>query len=91
MSNALIVENIGAAVVVRFDRPEIRSPLSVSVVEELQSIVNSAVSCERLIFTGVGDVFASGADLREIAIVDGSTAREFALRGQRLMASIART
>ena len=38
-----------------------------------------------VIFTGSDGVFASGADLREIARVDGSTAREFAVRGQRLM------
>jgi enoyl-CoA hydratase/carnithine racemase len=43
---------------------------------------------ERMIFTGVGNVFASGADLREIAGVSGDNAREFALRGQGLMKSI---
>lgn len=89
MSNALIVEKIGRGLVVRFNRPEIRNPLSVAVLEELRGIVDGADSCERLIFTGVGDVFASGADLREIALVARDTAREFALRGQELMSSIA--
>jgi enoyl-CoA hydratase/carnithine racemase len=41
-----------------------------------------------MIFTGVGTVFASGADLREIAELDAETAREFALRGQNLMKRI---
>jgi len=41
-----------------------------------------------LIFTGTGDVFASGADLREIAALTSETAREFANRGQSLMNKI---
>lgn len=89
MSNALIVENRDRSMIVRFDRPDVRSPLSVAVVEELQRIVDRVSIFERLIFTGGGNMFASGADLREIALVDAGTAREFALRGQRLMASIA--
>ena len=40
-------------------------------------------------FTGSEDVFASGADLREIAGVDGSNAIGFAERGQKLMSRIA--
>ena len=42
-----------------------------------------------LIFTGENDVFASGADLRQIAAVAADKAEEFALRGQRLMTRIA--
>ncbi len=89
MSNALIIEQIGNANVVRFNRPELRSPLSVSVLERLQSIVDDELFSEKLIFTGIDNIFASGADLREIALVDGDSAREFALRGQKLMSSIA--
>jgi enoyl-CoA hydratase/carnithine racemase len=44
---------------------------------------------QTVIFTGTDNVFASGADLREIAKVNGDTAREFALRGQTLMTKIA--
>lgn len=88
MSNALIIEHVGNAVVVTFNRPEQRSPLSVSVLEHLQVVIDDAVSSEKLIFTGVRDVFASGADLREIANVTPETAREFSLRGQKLMQSV---
>src|SRR5690606_29730437 len=35
------------------------------------------------------NIFASGANLREIAVVDSATARGFAERGQRLMGMIA--
>ncbi|HEX8637944.1 MAG TPA: enoyl-CoA hydratase/isomerase family protein, partial [Pyrinomonadaceae bacterium] len=92
MSNALAVENYPETMIVRFNRPEIRSPLSIFVLEELNEILDKNLKNARLktiIFTGVADVFASGADLREIAAVDGLKAREFALRGQNLMNKIA--
>jgi enoyl-CoA hydratase/carnithine racemase len=42
-----------------------------------------------VVFTGAGDVFASGADIRELQLLTPDSAREFALRGQRLMRKIA--
>jgi enoyl-CoA hydratase len=92
MSKALIVKNLARAVVIQFNRPEIRSPLSVFVLKELDEILdylseNSTI--EKIIFTGKKDVFASGADLREIAETTEKTAREFALCGQNLMNKIA--
>ena len=91
MSNAILIEEIGRNIVVRFNRPEIRSPLSIAVVEELSEIVNDVEKrddIDTLIFTGVGNVFASGADLREIAQIEAESAREFALRGQELMGRV---
>ena len=89
MSRAIIVEKLPHAVVIQFNRPAIRSPLSIFVLEELHDILEQ-LSDENVIFTGSSDVFASGADLREIAEVKGETAaREFALRGQSLMNKIA--
>lgn len=91
MSNALIVKNLARAVVIQFNRPEIRSPLSVFVLKELEEILDSLSvnsTIEAIIFTGKKDVFASGADLREIAEITENTAREFALRGQNLMNKI---
>src|SRR5688572_4576303 len=88
MSNPLIIERRGPAAVITLNRPEIRSPLSIEVLESLIDALSNLSDAERLVFTGVDDVFASGADLREIASVDGSTAREFAARGQHLMALI---
>jgi enoyl-CoA hydratase/carnithine racemase len=92
MSNALTVEKLDGSLVITFDRPEIRSPLSVEVLEELQALIDeliAATEVQRVIFTGREGVFASGADLREIAKVTAGSAREFARRGQRLMNSIA--
>jgi enoyl-CoA hydratase len=91
MSNPVIVAEIGRSVVVKFCRPEIRSPLSIEVLDILSRIVgNIDPQVTTVIFTGTANVFASGADLREIAGVSGGdAAREFSLRGQGLMTSIA--
>ena len=88
MSNAIITERVARSLVVRFNRPEIRNPLSVEVIEELSRILDD-VAAERVIFTGCGDVFASGANLNEIAAVTTDDSGEFAQRGQRLMQQIA--
>ncbi len=88
MSNGLLVARSGDALIVRFNRPEIRSPLSVPVLDEMHRLVDSAAqdrTIDLVVFTGTGDVFASGADLREIADVSADGAKEFALRGQNLM------
>ncbi len=91
MSNALYLKKIPKAIVIQFNRPEIRSPLSIFVLDKLCEIldqVSEDLTIETIIFTGKEDVFASGADLREIAEVSKDTAREFALRGQNLMNKI---
>ena len=92
MSNALNIRNFAEAIVIQFNRPEIRSPLSIFVLEELHDILDKIAEdrkIQTIIFTGKEDVFASGADLREIAKVTPNTAKEFAERGQKLMNKIA--
>lgn len=94
MSNALKTEIFKKSLIIRFTRPQIRNPLSVFVLNDLIGIIENAEqnkSIERIIFTGEEEVFASGADLREIAEITGESAREFALRGQNLMNRIADT
>ncbi len=92
MSNGLITEKTGEALVIRFNRPEIRNPLSVPVLEELNGMLDSLLhdrTTNVVAFTGTNDVFASGADLKEIAAVTAAEAREFAARGQNVMNKIA--
>ena len=91
MNQALIVRDISKKlVVIQFNRPEIRSPLSVFVLEALHANLDRAAERNQsIIFTGTGDSFASGADLREIADLSREKAREFALFGQSLMNKIA--
>ncbi len=94
MSNAIELEFFDKNIIIRFNRPEIRSPLSVFVLDELHEILDETAKnpvIKRIIFTGKQDVFASGADLREIAEVTEKTVKEFARRGQNLMNKIAAT
>ncbi|HEX8198813.1 MAG TPA: enoyl-CoA hydratase/isomerase family protein [Pyrinomonadaceae bacterium] len=87
----ILIDTQNHILVVRFNRPKERNPLSVVVLNELDQIVSSLHSnIKTLIFTGSGDVFASGANLREIAALKTEReVREFGLRGQRLMQKIA--
>ncbi|HEX9928441.1 MAG TPA: enoyl-CoA hydratase/isomerase family protein [Pyrinomonadaceae bacterium] len=87
----ILIETQNHISVVRFNRPKERNPLSVAVLKELDQIVSSPDSnIKTLIFTGCEDVFASGANLREIAALKTEReVREFGLRGQRLMQKIA--
>ena len=89
MKNAIVAENLQNSLIIRFNRPAIRNPLSIFILEELHRILDETLA-ENIIFTGNTEVFASGADLREIAAVTRETAAEFALRGQNLMNKIAR-
>ncbi len=77
--------------VIQFNRPEERNPLKIEVLKYLNSILEefgNDKTIRNIVFTGKEDVFASGADLREIALVNEKTAREFALCGQNLMQKI---
>ena len=88
---AVETDIIDGSLIVRFTRPEIRNRLSASVMSELHKIIDDCANNEGLstvIFTGTGNVFASGADLREIAAVTPATAAEFARNGQALMSKI---
>lgn len=91
MNEAVIIENISNSVVLRFNRPEIKNPLSTATLEELTKIFDFMKTREiikTVIFTGSGDTFASGANLNEINQLSAGTAREFARCGQRLMQKI---
>ncbi len=85
------VEIADSCSVVRFVRPETKNPLSIATLENLKEIfaaLDSNSKIELIIFTGSGDTFASGANLKEIAETAAENAREFALRGQNLMQTI---
>lgn len=86
------VEISNNAAVIKFTNPKERNPLSISVLNELHRLQNELsqdAEITKIVFTGSEDVFASGADLREIANVTGETAKEYAERGQSLMKKIA--
>lgn len=92
MSNAILTEHVGQTLIIRFSRPEMRNPLSVEVlglIDGVLAMVEGRDEISRVVFTGTGNIFASGANLNEIAKVNGDNAREFAERGQDLMSRIA--
>lgn len=89
---AVVVEERGSLAVIRIDRPARRNSLSVKTLSSLDDAFSSlsardAVSA--LVFTGAGDAFASGADIRELQALTPDSARAFAERGQNLFQRIA--
>ncbi len=90
MSNPLTTEARRDALVVRFTRPDVRSPLSADVIAALNDVIERLPpGTKRLVLTGSDGIFASGADLREVAKLDSAAAvREFAELGQSLMERI---
>jgi enoyl-CoA hydratase/carnithine racemase len=91
-SPPVIVEERDSIAVVRLNRPAERNSLTIPLLEHLTEIVSALRGREdisAIVFTGVGDVFASGADIRELERLTPERARAFALRGQHLMRLIA--
>lgn len=81
-----------SVVVIRFTNSVQRNPLSTFTLTSLGASISEVLSrpdVETVIFTGVDDVFLSGANIRELAQLDMTSAKEFALSGQRIFQSIA--
>ena len=88
-----IVTKLDAAIaVIRFNRPTQRNPLSISTLHDLESILLALIprdDVKVLIFTGTADVFASGANIRELAQLNSLSALQFSQLGQRVFQTIA--
>ncbi len=88
----LVEERVGGVAVIRINRPAQRNSLSTATLSDLETAF-TALSVRddigAVVFTGAGDVFASGADIRELQSLTPDTAREFAGRGQTLFQKIA--
>jgi enoyl-CoA hydratase len=88
----VLLEERDALAVIRINRPEQRNSLSAATLDELErafSNLSARAPIKAVIFTGTGDAFASGADIRELSSLTPESAREFARRGQRLFQRIA--
>ncbi len=88
---AVILEERGQLVIIRFNRPAARNSLSREILSELDRIVSTLTKRNDLtaiIFTGTDDVFASGANIRELLTLTPETAKDFARFGQALMQKI---
>jgi enoyl-CoA hydratase len=91
-SSSLITELNASTAIIRFNRPVQRNSLSISTLNELRtsfSTITSDVNVEAIIFTGTDNVFASGADIRELTTLDPMSALEFSRLGQELFQTIA--
>jgi enoyl-CoA hydratase len=91
-ARAVVVEERGRLAIIRLNRPLEKNPLSISTLEALDAALDTFTTRTQtaaLIFTGTDDVFASGANIRELATLTSTTAREFAVRGQRVFQKIA--
>ena len=84
---SLVVEERGPVAVIRLNRPAERNPLSSPTLDELEQAFSSLLArreVSAVALTGAGDVFASGADIRELQQLTPDSALEFSRRGQRL-------
>lgn len=91
-SFAVLTEVADSVAIVRFNRPAERNPLSRATLQELTdtlAILTSRNDIEAIIFTGTGDVFLSGADIRELSHLDSDSALAFAKLGQNIFQTIA--
>lgn len=91
-SQAIFIEDRGSCAIVHINRPDERNSLSRHTLDELHQAVSALIKrsdVARIIFTGTGDVFASGANIRELAALTPESARAFAHLGQHLFQQIA--
>lgn len=91
-SRPIVTKLDDAIAVIRFNRPTQRNPLSISILNDLESTLLELTprdDVKALIFTGSADVFASGANIRELAQLDSISALQFSQLGQRVFQRIA--
>ena len=89
---AIVTKLDGAIAVIRFNRPLQRNPLSVTTLQELERKLGELTALKEIaaiIFTGTADVFASGANIRELAQLDSASALQFSRLGQRIFQAVA--
>jgi enoyl-CoA hydratase len=91
-SPSVVTEVNASIAIVRFNKPAQRNPLSLSTLETLKKTTSELFAREdiqTIIFTGTADVFASGANIRELKQLDRASALRFSKFGQELFQSIA--
>ncbi|MGH9883188.1 MAG: enoyl-CoA hydratase/isomerase family protein [Pyrinomonadaceae bacterium] len=91
-SPALITEVTSSTATIRFNRPAERNPLSTPTLHELRDTLAKIIprpDIKAIVFTGTDDVFAAGADIRELTQLDSESAKQFSQLGQGLCQMIA--
>jgi len=88
----LVTEISDSIAILRFDSPARRNSLSANILSQLEETLTTILARDDInsvIFTGTGDVFASGADIVELTRLNPETAFAFSQRGQALFQKIA--
>ena len=83
----LLTNLSGPTAIVTFNRPDSRNSLSIATLSELDSLLSTLLknpALKTVIFTGVENVFLSGANISELSSFDSAAARDFSLLGQRI-------
>lgn len=83
---------LGGVAVITFNNARQRNPLSVATLQQLDSITSKLFSRNdvySVVFTGAEDVFASGANIRELTKLIPEGAQQFSRFGQNLFQTIA--
>jgi enoyl-CoA hydratase len=91
-ARVVVIESRARQAIIRLNRPAEKNQLSIATLTELDAAVNALVArtdIAAIIFTGTLDVFASGANIRELRALTTETACDFARRGQSLFQKIA--
>lgn len=91
MIDSIIHYVSGGVLTIRFNDSKNRSPLSIAVIDKLVNLIKPLKTnhnVENVVFTGVGNIFAAGANLKEIASIRSEDVKEFAMMGQELMSMI---
>jgi enoyl-CoA hydratase len=91
-SSPIVTDVDRSVAVIRFNRLSARNPLSLKTLRELKHTTAAFFlrhDIQAVILTGAGDVFASGANIRELAQLDEAAALEFSKFGQDLFQTIA--
>lgn len=87
-----VTEILPKVVVIRFALPAEKNPLSLATLTQLKITLENLLpraDLNSIIFTGTDDVFASGANIRELTALDPKAAQAFAKLGQDLFRFIA--
>jgi enoyl-CoA hydratase len=82
----------GPIATVRFNRPHQRNSLPTEILDSLDLEISDLIAnteLQTIIFTGTGNTFLSGADIRELTTLNPQTARDFSRKGQILFEKIA--
>lgn len=90
-SSPIVTEIDEAIAVIRFNRPHERNPLSLQTLHDLETNLSKLLDradVGAIIFTGTDDVFASGANIREVAQLTSTEALDFSRLGQGIFQKI---